>query len=181
MGEVLLDKQSQDADAMAESEAVKRALGVVMLLVLGAAAYLVMHTLRLLWPARYAIGALVAAGEVAFFVLWCRRYTQLNTQPDVHAPAHVDSMRLFDRFVSLCYSLPDGVDLETYLSAWFRWAGAEAARVAGCASRQEGSRDRAPPGDGARVRQGVQRLRCLVCRRVAPTAPLGVELHCVQE
>ncbi|KIY94915.1 hypothetical protein MNEG_13048 [Monoraphidium neglectum] len=122
MGEVLLDKQSQDADAMAESEAVKRALGVVMLLVLGAAAYLVMHTLRLLWPARYAIGALVAAGEVAFFVLWCRRYTQLNTQPDVHAPAHVDSMRLFDRFVSLCYSLPDGVDLETYLSAWFRGA-----------------------------------------------------------
>ncbi|KAI8474759.1 MAG: hypothetical protein J3K34DRAFT_517850 [Monoraphidium minutum] len=117
------EKQGQGMGTLAEqSETLKRALGCVMLLLLGAACYLAMHALRLLWPARYAIAAVVAAGEVVFFVLWCKRYTALNTQPDVHAPKHCDSMRLFERFVSLCYSLPDGVDLETYLCAWFRGA-----------------------------------------------------------
>ena len=115
------EKQSTEADSLAEqSESAKRILGVVMLALCAAACYAMAHLLHLLWPARYAIATAMAVGEVVFFMLWCRRYTQLNTQPDVHAPAHVDSMRLFDRFVSLCYSLPDGVDLETYLSAWFR-------------------------------------------------------------
>ena len=103
-------------------EAAKSALGGFMLVVVAVSALLIVRLAHLLWPFRYAVAVALAAGEVAFFFLWYRRrYTQLNTQPAVHAPAHVDSMRLFNRFVSLCHSLPDGVDIETYLSSWFRW------------------------------------------------------------
>jgi hypothetical protein len=105
-----------------QSEAAKRALGGAMLLALGGALWLAAAAARALYPYRWQLAGAVAAAEVVFFALWCRRYAALNTQPARHAPAHVDSMRLFDRFVSLCYSLPDGVDLETYLSAWFRRA-----------------------------------------------------------
>jgi hypothetical protein len=109
------------AQLQAAGETAKRALGGLMLLLACVGALAALRLLHLLWPARYAIAAALAAGEVAFFFLWYRRrYTQLNTQPAVHAPAHVDSMRLFNRFVSLCHSLPDGVDIETYLSSWFR-------------------------------------------------------------
>jgi hypothetical protein len=113
----------QQAAAAARGEAAKRALGVFMLALVAAAAFATVRAAQLLWPARYCILAGLAVGEVAFFFLWYRRrYSQLNTQPAVHAPAHVDSMRLFNRFVSLCHSLPDGVDVETYLCAWFRCA-----------------------------------------------------------
>lgn len=110
------------ASAAAErGEAAKRALGGAMLVLLCGAAYALRRLLQLLWPARWLIAAALAAGEVAFFFLWYRRrYSQLNTQPAVHAPAHVDSMRLFKRFVSLVRSLPEGVDIEMYLTAWFR-------------------------------------------------------------
>lgn len=151
------EKHAPDADSLAEqSESVKRALGLVLLALCATACYALSHLLRLLWPFRYAIAAVVLVGEVAFFALWCRRYSQLNTQPDVHAPAHVDSMRLFDRFVSLCYSLPDGVDLETYLCAWFRCARLMRQLCAG------------PPGAAAVV---VTRTRALRARQVAEAPP----------
>lgn len=116
-----MDPANLPPSAAERGEAAKRALGLFILVLLGALAYMAMRVVQLLYPARYFILATLVAAEVAFFFLWYRRrYTQLNTQPEVHAPEHVDSMRLFNRFVSLCNSLPDGVDVETYLSAWFR-------------------------------------------------------------
>lgn len=107
--------------AAQRGERAKRALGAAMLLLLCAAAFALRRALQLLWPARWLIGGTLAASEVAFFFLWYRRrYAQLDAQPEVHAPAHVDSMRLFKRFVSLVRSLPEGVDIEMYLTAWFR-------------------------------------------------------------
>lgn len=107
--------------AAERGEAAKRMLGLAMLLVLGVAAYAALRVGLFLWPFRYAILGTLAVAEGCFFVLWYRRrYAQLNEQPRVHAPEHVDSMRLFNRFVSLVYSLPEGVDIEMYVSTWFR-------------------------------------------------------------
>lgn len=162
-----------DGQSVAErGEAVKRALGGAMLVLCCGGAYALLRLLQLLWPMRFAIAVCLAAGEVAFFFLWYRRrYSQLNLQPERHAPDHVDSMRLFHRFVSLCHSLPDGVDIETYLTAWFRCGGAAAHMGPhGAACTPTGPAPAAVRRRGKRMRS-VTRRRCAAASPVAAHAP----------
>lgn len=77
----------------------------------------------LFWPFRFHVAALIALVEAVFYFAWFRRrYKELNTPPEVHAPNKVEAEILWGRFIHLLQTFPDEVKIEDYLSVWFRGA-----------------------------------------------------------
>lgn len=80
-------------------------------------------TFQLIWPHRLIILATLAFVEAAFYLLWfLPKYKELNLDPEARrkVPQQKDSARAFQRFLKLSKSLPHGVDVDQYLSIWFR-------------------------------------------------------------
>eukprot|EP00877_Chromochloris_zofingiensis_P001902 jgi/Chrzof1/11712/Cz06g06150.t1 len=79
-------------------------------------------------PWRQFVFAVIMLTEVLFYFLYYRRrYLKWNAQPDVHAPSHLEALRLFQRFIKLETDDPEAstLDIVSYLTVWFKDAAIE--------------------------------------------------------
>ena len=78
---------------------------------------------QLFWPYRLPIFATLASVEAAFYLLWfLPSYHELNQTPRARrkVPSGKDSARAFQKFIDVSKALPDGMNVNKYLSIWFR-------------------------------------------------------------
>eukprot|EP00877_Chromochloris_zofingiensis_P001901 jgi/Chrzof1/11711/Cz06g06140.t1 len=74
-----------------------------------------------------ATGGIILVEVLFYFLYYRRRYLKWNAQPDVHAPSHVEALRLFERFIRLQTDDLDSstLDIKSYLTVWFNDAAYE--------------------------------------------------------
>jgi hypothetical protein len=82
-----------------------------------------LSVLQQLWPFRFLILTSIVLLEASFYLLWfLPKYHELNQTPAARrrVPPGKTSALAFQRFLDISQSLPSGVDVDQYLSIWFR-------------------------------------------------------------